>query len=59
MSYLAIWSKNPAAYIKKGFYYQDSTTTKKSIEDDETIEGGFVDGLFEMFKLREEIKKAK
>ena len=26
MDYLAIWSKNPAAYIKKGFYCQDSTT---------------------------------
>ena len=60
MDFLATWSKNPAAYIQKGFYNQDPTTsmeTKSSNED--TIEVGFVDGLFEMYKLREEIRKAR
>ena len=60
MDYLAIWSKNPAAYIKKGFYCQDSTTNvDKSNDDEETVEVGFVDGLFEMYELREKIHKAR
>ena len=36
-----------------------TTKAGKSTEDDKVIEVGFVDGLFEMFKLREEIKKAR
>ena len=58
MDYLAVWSKNPAAYIQKGYYDQDPTTRKeKETRNDETIEVGFVDGLFEMYKLRDEIRK--
>ena len=58
--YLAVWSKNPAAYLKKKNYCQDSTTkTDKSIDDEENIEVVLVDGLFEMFKLREEMKRAR
>ena len=57
LDYLAVWSKNPAAYLKKGVCCQDSTTkADKSIIDEDNIEVGFVYGLFEMFKLREENK---
>ena len=43
MEYLAVWSKNPAAYIQKGYCDQDSTTRKeKELSDEETIEVGFV-----------------
>ena len=60
MDYRAFWSKSPAAYIKKCFYCQDSTTNAdKSIDDEEAVEVGFVDSLFEMYKLREEINKAR
>ena len=60
MEYLAVWSKNPAVYIQKGYYDQDSNTRKeKESSNEETIEVGFVDGLFEMYKLREEIRKAR
>ena len=60
MDYLAVWSKNPAAYFKKGFYCQDTTTkADKSMDDEDNVEVGFVDGLFEMYKLREEIQKAR
>ena len=49
MDYLAVWSKTPTAYIQKGYYNQDSTTrTEKESSDDDNIEVGFVDGLFEM-----------
>ena len=30
MNYLATWSKNTAAYIQKGFYAQDSTTSTET-----------------------------
>ena len=56
MDYRAFWSKSPAAYIKKCFYCQDSTTNADKSNDDEF---GFVDGLFEMYKLGEEINKAR
>ena len=60
MNYLATWSKNTSAYIQKGFYTQDSTTsTERKSSNEEAIEVGFVDGLFEMYKLREEIRKAR
>ena len=60
MEYLAVWSKNPAVYIQKGYYDQDSTTRQeKESSDEEAIEVGFVDGLFEMYKLREETRKAR
>ena len=52
LDYLAVWYKNPAAYLKQGFYCQDSTTTAENfVDDEENIEVGFVDGLFEMFKI--------
>ena len=60
MDYLAVWSKTPTAYIQKGYYNQDSTTrTEKESSDDDYIEVGFVDGFFEMYKLREDIRKAR
>ena len=60
MNYLVIWSKNTAAYIQKGFYIQDSTrSTERKSSNEEAIEVGFADGLFEMYKLREEIRKAR
>ena len=60
IDYLVVWSKNPAVYIQKGYYDQDSNTRKeKESSNEETIEVGFVDGLFEMYKLREEIRKAR
>ena len=60
MNHLATWSKNTAAYIQKGSYTQDSTTsTERKSSNEEAIEVGFVDGLFEMYKLREEIRKAR
>ena len=60
MDYLAVWSKNTVAYKKKSYYDQDSITRKeKEYSDDDIIEVGFVDGLFEMYKLRDEIRKAR
>ena len=60
MDYLAVWSKNSAANLKQGFHCKDSTTTAENfVDDEENIEVGFVDGLFEMFRLREEIKTAR
>ena len=59
MDYLAVWSKNPAAYIQKGYCNQDSTTrTEKASSDDDNIEVGFVDGLFEMYKIKWRNKKS-
>ena len=49
MDYLAVWSKNTAAYLKKVFYSQQSTTIADKSIDEDSIEVGFVDGLFEMY----------
>ena len=60
MEYLAVWSKNPAVYILEGYYDQDSNKRKvKESSNEEAIEVGFVDGLLEMYKLRDEIRKAR
>ena len=48
-----------AAYFKKTFAAQDDTESIKLQNEEEEIEVGFVDGLFEMYKLRSDIAKAR
>ena len=55
------WSRNPKAYVKKVLHAQDEAThalKSDDIEENE-IELGFVDGLFELYKLRCDIEKAR
>ena len=59
LEFLAIWSKNPAGYFKKTFTVQNEPKPIMQANDEEEIEVGFVDGLFEMYKLRCGIEKAK
>ena len=64
LQYLVGWSKNSAVYAKesqKRKYQDEATLALKSDKSDEKdeIEVGFVDGLFEMYKLRLEIAKAR
>ena len=64
LQYLVGWSKNSAVYAKetqKRKYQDEATLALKSDKSDERdeIEVGFVDGLFEMYKLRLEIAKAR
>ena len=51
--------EKPSCLHPKGYYDQDSTTRKEKESSDEAIEVGFVDGLFEIYKLRDEIRKAR
>ena len=48
LEYLAVWSKNPIPYFKKTFAAQDNTDDKQKNHEEEEIEVGFVDGLFEI-----------
>ena len=61
LDFLVGWSRNPKAYVKKTLYAQDDATySLKSDEKEESeMELGFVDGLFELYKLRCDIETAK
>ena len=59
LEFLAAWSKNPAAYFKKTLAAQDETQLIKQADEEEEIEVGFVDCLFEIFKLHCDIAKAR
>ena len=62
LDFLVSWSRNPLAYAKKTQTPQDEATAAlKRDKNDEgaLIEMEFVDGLFEMFKLRKDIAKAR
>ena len=59
LEFLAAWSKNPAAYFKKTFAAQDDKQSIQQSIEEEEIEVVFVDGLFEMYKLRCDIAKAR
>ena len=64
MEFLVGWSKNPIVYAKvnqRNQYQDEATAAMKSNKKDENkqIEVGFVDRLFEMYKLRNEITKAR
>ena len=64
MEFLVGWSKNPIAYAKvnqKAQYQDEATSALKSNKQNkvEQIELGFLDGLFEMYKLRKDIAMAR
>ena len=62
MEFLVSWSKNPKTYEKRNHTPQDAATEAlKSDKKDENnqIEVGFVDGLFELYKLRMDIAKVR
>ena len=59
LEFLGSWSKNPAAYFKKTFAAQDESKSLRKADEEEEIEVGFVDGLFEMYKLRCDVAKAR
>ena len=61
LDYLVGWSRYPKAYVKKLLYAQDEAThaLKSDDKEEDEIELGFVDGLFELYKLRGDIEKAR
>ena len=64
MKFLVGWSKNSIVYEKssqKKRYQDEATEALKSDKssENEQVEVGFVDGLFEIYKLRSEIAKAR
>ena len=61
LDYLVGWSKNPKAYVKKLLYAQDEAmhALKSDDKEEDEIELGFVDGLFELYKVRGDIEKAR
>ena len=59
MNYLKDFSRNRKAYNKQTLQEIDATTKEYMRGDYEELEVGFVDGLFEMYKLRERIAKTK
>ena len=59
MSYLKEFSRNTEAYTKQTSKEVEESTKSYLRRDFDTIEVGFVDGLFEMYKLRELIAKTK
>ena len=59
MSYLKEFSRNSKAYNKQTSKEVEESTKSYLRGDFEDIEVGFVDGLFEMCKLRELIAKTK
>ena len=59
LEFLATWSKNTSAYFKRTFTEQNEPKPIMQANYEEEIEVGFVDGLFEMYKLRCDIEKAK
>ena len=58
LEFLAVWSDKPAAYFKKSFEEQNKSNKNEKANEEEEVEMGFVDGLFEMYKLREGIAKS-
>ena len=59
MNYLKEFSRNKRAYDKQTMQQVDATTKEYLRGEYEEIEVGFVDGLFELYKLRENISKTK
>ena len=61
MQFLVGWSRNQKAYVKKVLIAQDEATYgfKNDDKEEDTIELGFVDGLFELYKLRCEIETSR
>ena len=59
LEYLAIWSKNLKACFKKTFAVKNKSNMIEKANEDEEVGVGVVDGLFEMYKLRESIAKAR
>ena len=61
LEFLVGWSRNLKAYVKKNVQAQDDAThaLKSDERDEDEIELGFVDGLFELYKLRCDIEKAR
>ena len=61
LEFLVGWSRNLKAYVKKSTQAQDDAThaLKSDERDEDEIELGFVDGLFELYKLRCDIEKAR
>ena len=59
MSYLKDFSRNSKAYDKQTNKEVEESTKSYLRGDFEDIEVGFVDGLAEMYKLREQIAKTK
>ena len=63
MDYLVCWSRNPLAYAKEKLRsaQDEATNALKSDrnEENERMELGFVIGLFEMYKVRCDIAKAR
>ena len=61
MQFLVAWSRNQKAYVKKALLAQDEATYGFKSDDkvEDAIELGFVDGLFELYKLRCEIETAR
>ena len=60
MSYLGRFAKYKVAYMNKSNIFQDNTTEAflKGREDNiEEMQIGFVHGLFEMYKIRQDIIK--
>ena len=53
------FSRNKKAYDKQTVQEVDATTREYMQEDYEELEVGFVDDLFELYKLRERITKKK
>ena len=51
--------KKSGSIFQKTFAAQDETTSLKQADEEEEVEVGFVDGLFEMYKLRCDIAKAR
>ena len=56
---MSTWSKKPAALFKKTFTRLDDEKSLKKTDKEEKLEVGFVDSLFEMYKLRCDIAKAR
>ena len=61
LDFLGSWSRNPKEYVKKIINPQDEAThaLKSDDREEKEIELGFVDGLFELYKLSCDIEKAR
>ena len=59
MEYLKEFLKNKKAYNKQTLHEVDVTTGSDIKGDFEEVEVGFIDSLFEIYKVRELILKAK
>ena len=59
LGFLQAWSKNPVAFFKKMFAAQDGTHTIQQANKEVEIEVGFVAGLFEMYRLKGDIARAR